>query len=279
MFNRNRRRFRQNRRHSVLNSSRRSWIKPYLKWYDLAIDDDIANIFGYENVEEVIDEFQATFGVVPEAFLKPKEEYLDILYYSPYRILVPTSNGKVLAVTKNFRSFDVKSISEIEDYVYEELGYEQSGSEFTGIREPKKKGFNCSRLNASEDDSNDDIDDEDKGFFNDDSFEFDYDEDDNDESLSDDFTGDDADFIDDVESIITDENGNQIEVTNMAIVQNPETKEISLFIPEGKDDALPEGVEVIGEVLPSNDDQLLSASRRVKPLRRRMNASRHTLNR
>ena len=93
------------------------------------------------------------------------------------------------------------------------------------------------------------------------------------DELSDDFQGDDAAFVDDVENIITDENGNEIEVANMAIVQNPETKEILLFIPDSEDESVPEDVEVIGEVLPANDDQLLEASRRIKPLRQRMNVS------
>lgn len=50
------------------------------------------------------------------------------------------------------------------------------------------------------------------------------------------------------ETTVTDADGNDIVVENLLIVQDPESKEISLFVPESEDDALPEGVEVIAEV-------------------------------
>lgn len=89
----------------------------------------------------------------------------------------------------------------------------------------------------------------------------------------DDFEGDDAGFVDDVESIVTDDQGNEVQVDDMLVVQDPETSEIALFIPTDEDEQLPENLEVIGEVLPSDDAAVLDSSRRVKSRGRKMNAS------
>lgn len=88
-----------------------------------------------------------------------------------------------------------------------------------------------------------------------------------------DFGGDDAEFVDDVESIVTDDQGNEVQVDEMLVVQDPETSEIALFIPTDEDEQLPENLEVIGEVLPSDDAAVLDSSRRVKSRGRKMNAS------
>lgn len=73
---------------------------------------------------------------------------------------------------------------------------------------------------------------------------------------------DDAEFVDDVESIVTDEQGNEIVVDEMLVVQNPDTNEISLFVPTEEDDQVPEDVEVIGEVTAADDETTLDSSRR-----------------
>lgn len=82
------------------------------------------------------------------------------------------------------------------------------------------------------------------------------------DSDTDNLKGDDANFVDDVESIITDSDGNEITVNDMLVVQDPETKEISLFVPTEDDDAVPENVTVIGKVCPADDAAVLDSSRR-----------------
>ena len=91
------------------------------------------------------------------------------------------------------------------------------------------------------------------------------------DSDTDDLKGDDANFVDDVESIITDPDGNEITVNDMLVVQDPETKEISLFVPTEDDDTVPENVTVIGKVCPADDAAVLDSSRRYK----KINASRN----
>ena len=77
------------------------------------------------------------------------------------------------------------------------------------------------------------------------------------------YTGDDVDFVEDVESVVLDEQGNEVSIDEMLVVQDSETNEIALFIPTEEDEALPENVEVIGEVTAA-DDTVLDSSRRVK---------------
>lgn len=95
----------------------------------------------------------------------------------------------------------------------------------------------------------------------------------NDDPNPDDFNGDDSDFVNDVEAIVTDDQGNEVQVDEMLVVQDPETSEIALFIPTDEDEQLAENFEVIGEVLPSDDTTVLDSSRRVKSRGRKMNAS------
>lgn len=88
----------------------------------------------------------------------------------------------------------------------------------------------------------------------------------------DDYVGDDAEFVEDVESVVTDEQGNEIVVDDMLVVQDPDTNEISLFVPTEEDEAVPENVEVIGEVTAADSEEVLDSSRKVK-----MKASRRKL--
>lgn len=78
----------------------------------------------------------------------------------------------------------------------------------------------------------------------------------------DEYIKDDAEFVEDVESVVTDEQGNEIVVEEMLVVQNPETNEISLFVPTEEDETVPENVEVIGEVVTADDETTLDSSRK-----------------
>lgn len=82
-------------------------------------------------------------------------------------------------------------------------------------------------------------------------------------------TDEDVSFTDAVEDVITDENGNQFTADEMLVVQNPDTLEISLFIPEDEEDTVPEDVTVIGEVKSSDDSILNSSRRKIKSVTRR----------
>ena len=88
-----------------------------------------------------------------------------------------------------------------------------------------------------------------------------------------DYEGDDANFVDDAEGVVQDQDGNEIVVEDMLIVQDPDTAEISLFIPDDTDDTVPESVEVIGEVRPSDDTSALDSSRRILKRGTRLNAA------
>ena len=92
-------------------------------------------------------------------------------------------------------------------------------------------------------------------------------------SKGDEFEGDDAAFVDDAEGVVQDQDGNEIVVEDMLIVQDPDTAEISLFIPDDTDDTVPESVEVIGEVRPSDDTSALDSSRRILKRGTRLNAA------
>lgn len=52
----------------------------------------------------------------------------------------------------------------------------------------------------------------------------------------------------DVTTVYT-ESGNEIAITDIKVVQNPQTNELALFIPENGDDEIPEGFTVIGTVI------------------------------
>lgn len=82
-------------------------------------------------------------------------------------------------------------------------------------------------------------------------------------------TNEDEDFVEELDNIITDENGNQFTVDEMLVVQNPDTLEISLFVPEDEEDSVPEDVTVIGEVKPSDDSVLNSSRRKLRVTSRR----------
>ena len=90
-----------------------------------------------------------------------------------------------------------------------------------------------------------------------------------------DYEGDDANFVDDAEGVVQDQDGNEIVVEGMLIVQDPDTAEISLFIPDDTDDTVPESVEVIGKVVPTAEEAVLDSSRRKmnSSNRRKMNCS------
>lgn len=45
------------------------------------------------------------------------------------------------------------------------------------------------------------------------------------------------------------ESGNQVAITDIKVVQNPETNALALFVPENGDDEIPEGFTVIGDVI------------------------------
>ena len=63
------------------------------------------------------------------------------------------------------------------------------------------------------------------------------------------------------------------------IVQNPETKEVSLFVATEEDEALPEFVDVIAEVTPVVEDTILDSSRRLKKFATaKLNSSKGCLN-
>ena len=81
-----------------------------------------------------------------------------------------------------------------------------------------------------------------------------------------DFEGEDAEFIEDAELIVEDENGNTIDVGSMLVVQDLDSNEISLWVPEKgeTENDLPPTVTVIGvvsEPLDPIDSDTLNSSR------------------
>lgn len=54
----------------------------------------------------------------------------------------------------------------------------------------------------------------------------------------------------DTEQKITTESGNEISMSDIKIVQNPETNELALYIPENDEDTIPDGYVIIGNVVP-----------------------------
>lgn len=87
-------------------------------------------------------------------------------------------------------------------------------------------------------------------------------------------TPDDKDFVDEVSDIITDENGNEFTVDELVVVQDKDTNEISLFIPDDADESIPDNVKVIGEVVGSNDGIILDSNRKLLDVKsRRLQAS------
>lgn len=53
---------------------------------------------------------------------------------------------------------------------------------------------------------------------------------------------------------ITTESGNEVSMQDIKIVQNPDTNELALFIPEDEEETIPEGFTVIGMVVPDTLD-------------------------
>jgi hypothetical protein len=63
------------------------------------------------------------------------------------------------------------------------------------------------------------------------------------------------------------------------IVQNPETKEVSLFVATEEDEALPDFVDVIADVTPVAEAEILDSSRRLKKFAAaKLNSSKGCLN-
>lgn len=48
---------------------------------------------------------------------------------------------------------------------------------------------------------------------------------------------------------ITTESGNEVAITDIKLVQNPDTNELALYVPENEDDEIPEGFAVVGTVI------------------------------
>lgn len=61
-------------------------------------------------------------------------------------------------------------------------------------------------------------------------------------------SADDETNLDDIK--ITTESGNEVSMQDIKIVQNPDTNELAIFIPEDEEETIPEGFTVIGMVVP-----------------------------
>lgn len=59
-----------------------------------------------------------------------------------------------------------------------------------------------------------------------------------------------AEGVDASDIKITTESGNEVSMQDIKIVQNPDTNELAIFIPEDEDETIPEGFSVIGMVVP-----------------------------
>lgn len=59
-----------------------------------------------------------------------------------------------------------------------------------------------------------------------------------------------AEGVDASDIKITTESGNEVSMQDIKIVQNPDTNELAIFIPEDEDETIPEGFAVIGMVVP-----------------------------
>lgn len=55
---------------------------------------------------------------------------------------------------------------------------------------------------------------------------------------------------------ITTESGNEVSMEDIKIVQNPDTNELAIFIPEDEEETIPEGFSVIGMVVPDMVDSV-----------------------
>ena len=55
---------------------------------------------------------------------------------------------------------------------------------------------------------------------------------------------------------ITTESGNEVPMQDVKIIQNPETNELMLYVPENEDDEIPDGFAVIGMVVPDAVDSV-----------------------
>ena len=60
--------------------------------------------------------------------------------------------------------------------------------------------------------------------------------------------------LDDIK--ITTESGNEVSMQDIKIVQNPDTNELAIFIPEDEEETIPEGFSVIGMVVPDMVDSV-----------------------
>ena len=63
-----------------------------------------------------------------------------------------------------------------------------------------------------------------------------------------------ADGVDASDIKITTESGNEVSMQDIKIVQNPDTNELAIFIPEDEEETIPEGFSVIGMVVPDTLD-------------------------
>lgn len=65
-----------------------------------------------------------------------------------------------------------------------------------------------------------------------------------------------AEGVDASDIKITTESGNEVSMQDIKIVQNPDTNELAIFIPEDEDETIPEGFAVIGMVVPDAIDSV-----------------------
>lgn len=231
-----------------MNASRNEWWREY---YDEISREDLGDIIGYGDKEFEEDEaaYARYAGSPVVGYLIAKPEYEDALSQESFDMPALLQDGTVCILMGN-RVYDVYE-GDVRDLVEEddEDDYDLDSSR-RKLKASRRRKMNAGCHGKKKLNAEDDVD-------------------------TDKYVGDDAEFVDDVESIVTDEAGNEIVVDEMLVVQNPDTNEISLFVPTEEDDQVPENVEVIGEVVSSDSEAVLDSSRKLIASRKKnkMNAS------
>lgn len=246
---------------SKMNSSRRrkmnaskDHLNPLPEYYDAMSIEEAADEFGIDLDDMYADSRElerANYGSIV-GYLKVKPEYEEALGNDGYDYLTLISDGNNIIAGQDsggqgrpvsFYEVSEEDIEEsLEAYGYGEEDFDSSKR----VNASKKRTSSRRKMNSSTKRRKMNAGCHSKRKMN---------------ASDDDYAGEDAEFVDDVESIVVDDAGNEIVVDEMLVVQNPETNEISLFVPTEGDDEVPADVEVIGEVS-SADDTVLDSSRK-----------------
>ena len=218
-------------RKQKLNCSAGNIPAGYEQYYQVISEQEFADTVGSEvdNLRSIVADIEDEYGEKIVGYITAKPEYADIFVDANIDSGFITASGKILNGVDDGYITD----SEVE-YALGSTLDSSCGENLDSSAEGTTEGEGDQSLNSSEGEG-------DEGFAEGAAGDADGGE----------SVGEGADLAD---IKITTESGNEVSMQDIKIVQNPDTNELALFIPEDEEETIPEGFSVIGMVVPDTLD-------------------------